>query len=64
MRTAAWVFEEVLLAGVVAGAVLAQNDPHAGHGFLRQQTGRDGANMRASEKAWIATLTFLRENLR
>ncbi len=36
----------------------------AGHGFLRQQTGRDGANMRASEKAWAATLAFLREFLK
>ncbi|HQR44898.1 MAG TPA: dienelactone hydrolase family protein [Thermoanaerobaculia bacterium] len=36
----------------------------AGHGFLRQQTGRDGANMKASERAWAATLAFLRENLK
>jgi carboxymethylenebutenolidase len=36
----------------------------AGHGFLRQQTGRDGANARASAKAWATTLAFLRENLK
>ena len=36
----------------------------AGHGFLRQQTGRDGANMKASEKAWAATLAFFREFLK
>ncbi|MGA7989905.1 MAG: dienelactone hydrolase family protein [Thermoanaerobaculia bacterium] len=36
----------------------------AGHGFLRQQTGRDGANARASEKAWAATLAFFRERLK
>lgn len=30
----------------------------AGHGFLRQQTGRDGANMRATERAWPMTLGF------
>ncbi len=36
----------------------------AGHGFFRQQTGRDGANMKASEKAWAATLAFLREHLK
>ena len=36
----------------------------AGHGFLRQQTGRDGANMKASEQAWAATLAFFRENLK
>ncbi len=35
----------------------------AGHGFLRQQTGRDGANMRATEKAWPKTLAFLRKYL-
>ena len=36
----------------------------AGHGFLRQQAGRDGANWKAAEKAWAATLTFLRERLK
>lgn len=36
----------------------------AGHGFLRQQDGRDGANMRATEQAWPATLKFLREYLK
>lgn len=36
----------------------------AGHGFLRQQTGREGANARASAKAWAATLAFLRESLK
>ncbi len=35
----------------------------AGHGFLRQQTGRDGANMKATEKAWPATLAFLKKYL-
>jgi carboxymethylenebutenolidase len=32
----------------------------AGHGFLRQQTGRDGANMKAARQAWPKTLEFLR----
>ncbi len=36
----------------------------AGHGFLRQQTGRDGANMRATEQAWPATIAFFREHLK
>jgi carboxymethylenebutenolidase len=36
----------------------------AGHGFLRQQTGRDGANLKASEKAWAATLALFREFLK
>jgi carboxymethylenebutenolidase len=35
----------------------------AGHGFLRQQTGRDGANMAASEEAWPRTVAFFREHL-
>jgi len=36
----------------------------AGHGFLRQQAGRDGANLRASQAAWPRMLAFFRENLR
>jgi carboxymethylenebutenolidase len=36
----------------------------AGHGFLRQQTGREGANARASAKAWAATLGLFRERLK
>jgi carboxymethylenebutenolidase len=36
----------------------------AGHGFLRQQAGRDGANLKASEQAWPATLAFFREHLK
>lgn len=35
----------------------------AGHGFLRQQTGRDGSNMRATQKAWPKTLAFLKKFL-
>jgi carboxymethylenebutenolidase len=35
----------------------------AGHGFLRAQGGRDGANLKATQKAWPATLEFLREKL-
>lgn len=31
----------------------------AGHGFLRDQTGRDGANKKATEKAWARTVKFL-----
>jgi carboxymethylenebutenolidase len=34
----------------------------AGHGFLRDQHGRDGANHRATEQAWPRTLKFLRDN--
>jgi carboxymethylenebutenolidase len=32
----------------------------AGHGFLRQQDARDGANKKAAEAAWPLTLAFLR----
>lgn len=34
----------------------------AGHGFLRAQAGREGANLRASEKAWPRALEFLRRH--
>jgi carboxymethylenebutenolidase len=43
-------------------------DPHvyvgAGHGFLRQQNGQDGANMKATEQAWTTTVEFLRKNMK
>lgn len=35
----------------------------AGHGFLRQQSGRDGANERAAKAAWRETIAFLQEHL-
>lgn len=34
----------------------------AGHGFLRQQDGKDGANQKASQQAWTETIKFLREH--
>lgn len=34
----------------------------AGHGFLRQQDGRNGANLKAAQQAWPSTIEFLREN--
>lgn len=36
----------------------------AGHGFLRAQGGRDGANLRAAQQAWPRTLAFLRKYTR
>jgi len=36
----------------------------AGHGFLRAQSGRDGANMKAAGAAWPRTLAFLDEHTR
>lgn len=33
----------------------------AGHGFLRAQSGRDGANLRATQQAWPRMLTFLKK---
>jgi carboxymethylenebutenolidase len=35
----------------------------AGHGFLRQQKGMNGANMRALQQAWPLTVAFLRRHL-
>jgi carboxymethylenebutenolidase len=35
----------------------------AGHGFLRQQDERGGANEKASKEAWGETVTFLKTNL-
>ena len=35
----------------------------AGHGFLRQQEDREGANRRATLEAWPKTITFLKRNL-
>ncbi len=35
----------------------------AGHGFLRQQTGQDGANAKAAEAAWVETIAFFKKNL-
>ena len=42
-------------------------DPHifagAGHGFLRAQSGNDGANMAATQRAWPATIEWFRKYL-
>ncbi len=42
-------------------------EPHqfegAGHGFLRQQSGREGANLAATQQAWSETVSFFREHL-
>ena len=35
----------------------------AGHGFLRQLGGREGANMRAAQEAWPRTVAFLKAEL-
>ncbi|MGB3096822.1 MAG: dienelactone hydrolase family protein [Candidatus Deferrimicrobiaceae bacterium] len=37
--------------------------PGAGHGFLRAQDGRDGANLAAAEKAWPATIEYIKKHL-
>jgi carboxymethylenebutenolidase len=36
----------------------------AGHGFLRQQVGREGANISAARQAWEETIRFLRRHLK
>jgi carboxymethylenebutenolidase len=35
----------------------------AGHGFLRQQSGQEGANLKASKEAWAKTVAFFKEHL-
>jgi carboxymethylenebutenolidase len=35
----------------------------AGHGFLRQQNGQNGANQKAADQAWAATIEFFKKNL-
>jgi carboxymethylenebutenolidase len=37
--------------------------PGAGHGFLRQQEGKDGANLAAARQAWPLTVAFFRTHL-
>ena len=42
-------------------------EPHiyegAGHGFLRQQSGQNGANLTATQQAWPATIAWFRRYL-
>jgi carboxymethylenebutenolidase len=37
--------------------------PGAGHGFLRQQDGQNGANLAATQGAWPRTVAFFRQHL-
>ncbi len=37
--------------------------PGAGHGFLRQQDGMNGANLAAAKQAWPATIEWLKQHL-
>jgi len=43
-------------------------EPHlyegAGHGFLRAQADRNGANLKATKQAWPRMIAFLRDNLK
>jgi carboxymethylenebutenolidase len=36
----------------------------AGHGFLRQQDGQNGANMKATQEAWPLTIKFFQQHLK
>src|SRR5262249_9077195 len=36
----------------------------AGHGFMRQQSAREGANRKAAEQAWPRTIEFLKKELK
>ena len=42
-------------------------EPHlyagAGHGFLRAQAERDGANLKATQEAWPRTISFLKKHI-
>jgi len=42
-------------------------EPHlyagAGHGFLRAQADRDGANLKATQEAWPRTISFLKKHI-
>lgn len=51
MKTLGKVFETHTYAG-------------AGHGFLRAQSGRDGANLKATQDAWPTMLAFLEKHLK
>jgi carboxymethylenebutenolidase len=42
---------------------IAHTYPGAGHGFLRAQDGRDGANLAAAGNAWPATIEHLKKYL-
>ena len=60
------------VTGTVPGTIEEMNKlkksytPHiydgAGHGFLRQQDGQNGANMKAAQEAWPTTIKFLKEH--
>jgi len=50
MKALGKTYESVIYAG-------------AGHGFLRDQTGKEGANMDATKQAWMRTIAFFRKHL-
>lgn len=55
-------------ARATLGKLKRSYDPHvfegAGHGFLRAQSGREGANLKATQQAWPLALAFLRKHLK
>lgn len=55
-------------ARAALGKLKRSYEPHvfegAGHGFLRAQSGREGANLKATQKAWPLALGFLRKHLK
>jgi carboxymethylenebutenolidase len=66
--------DDARVTGTVKGTEGAMKEagkaytPHvfegAGHGFLRQQSGRDGANQKAAEEAWPETVALFKKNLK
>jgi carboxymethylenebutenolidase len=55
-------------AQTILGKLGRSYEPHiydgAGHGFLRAQALRDGANLKATQEAWPRTVAFLHKHLK
>jgi carboxymethylenebutenolidase len=55
---------KTVLKAVPRSSYEAHRFEGAGHGFVRQQEGRDGANLRAVQKAWPLAIAFLERHLK
>lgn len=62
-RVDATVPPAVAAMGALGKSFEPHTFPGAGHGFLRQQEGQNGANLAASRQAWPLTLAFFRTHL-
>ena len=54
-----WMYDRMKSAGVDVELLTMEG---AGHGFLRAQDGQNGANLKAAQMAWPATVEFLRQH--